>query len=140
MQSANSFLHFAFRILKFKGCGYMTAREAVDAAKKVTANIDEEILFRACERLERKLEKLFKREMCEFDREAELLAAGEVMQGYDDMYTVYLKREAALCVEDWDCYASYDAIFTAKWSELLEEHVREADYEKKSFGPDWRWS
>ena len=118
----------------------MTGRKAVEIAKKVNNSVSEDIFFRALERLERTIEKHTGREHREFDEDNTLLACGGgVCDGYDDMYTVYLKREAALSIEDWDCYGSYDAIFAIKWSEFMKEFVREHKSENQSFTPDWRW-
>jgi hypothetical protein len=118
----------------------MTGREAVEIVKKVNGNVAEDVLFRALERLEIMIEKYTKREHREFDAEATLYACGgDVCDGYDDMYTLYLKREAALQLEDRDCYASYDAMFALRWSEFMKEFVRGHKSENQSFSPDWRW-
>lgn len=117
----------------------MNAVKAVDIAKKVNSEVSEDILYRACERLEGMIEKYAKLTHKKFDKEAELIAAGGVYDGYDDLYTIYLKREAALSVEDWDCFGSYDALFALKWNDLCREIVRTHEPEAQSFGPDWRW-
>lgn len=132
-------LHFVFRIL-YRGELIMTGREAVEIVTKVNNSVAEDVLFRALKRLERMIEKYTGREHREFEDEGVLLGCGGgVCDGYDDMYTVYLKREAALSIEDWDCYASYDAIFAIKWSEFMKEFVRGHQSENQSFSPDWRW-
>ena len=147
----------------------MNAIKAVEIAKKVSGDVSEDILYRACERLEMMIEKYAELKLCnrckniklndenkcenystdkngkcqkyefKFDKEAPLIAAGGVYNGYDDLYTIYLKREAALAVEDWDCFSSYDALYAIKWSDLCREIVRTHKPEAQSFGPDWRW-
>ena len=117
----------------------MNAIEAVDIAKKVNSAVSEDVLFRACERLERKITEYAKIEHKQFDGEAPLIAAGGEYKGYDDLYTIYLKREAALSIEDWDCFTSYDALYALRWSDLCREIVRKHKPEAQSFGPDWRW-
>lgn len=118
----------------------MTAREAVEIAKKVNSSVSDDVLFRALARLEKMIERLTGREEREFQKEGKLLACGGgVCDGYDDMYTVYLKREAALSIEDWDCYSSYDTIFALRWTDFLKEHTKTHRSENKAFGPDWRW-
>lgn len=117
----------------------MNAIKAVEIAKKVSGDVSEDILYRACERLEMMIEKYAKLPHKEFNKEADLIAAGGVYNGYDDLYTIYLKREAALAVEDWDCFSSYDALYAIKWSDLCREIVRTHKPEAQSFGPDWRW-
>ena len=118
----------------------MNAIEAVEIAKKVSGEVGEDVFFRACERLERMIEKYAKLPHKVFDRNAPLIAAGGEYDGYDDLYTIYLKREAALAIEDWDCFSSYDALYAIKWSDLCREIVRTHKPEAQSFGPDWRWS
>ena len=118
----------------------MNAIKAVEIAKKVSGDVSEDILYRACERLEMMIEKYAELSHKEFDRNALLIAAGGVYNGYDDLYTIYLKREAALCIEDWDCFSSYDALFAIKWSDLCKEIVMTHNPEAQSFGPDWRWT
>lgn len=118
----------------------MNAIEAVEIAKKVNREIGEDVFFRACERLERMIEKYAELPHKEFSKEADLIAAGRVYMGYDDLYTIYLKREAALAIEDKDCFADYDALFALRWSDLCREIVRTHKPEAQSFGPDWRWS
>ena len=117
----------------------MTAREAVDKAKKVSSAA-EDVLFDACERLELEIEKYAEREHAEFKKDGVLLAAGgAVADGYDKMYTAYIKSEGALSMEDWDCYNNYNAIFAIEWEKLAKEIVRKRESSKSRFTPDWRW-
>ncbi len=118
----------------------MTAREAVDKAKKVSS-ASEDVLFDACRRLEIEIEKYAGREHAEFEKDGVLLAAGgAVAKGYDKMYTAYLKGEGALSMEDWDCYNNYNAIFAIEWEKLAKEIVRKRESAKSTFTPDWRWN
>lgn len=116
----------------------MNATEAVEIAKKVNSEVSEDVFFRACERLERMISEYARLKHKQFDRTAPLIAAGGEYCGYDDLYTIYLKREAALSIEDWDCFGSYDALFALRWSDLCSEIVRKHKHEGESFG-DWRW-
>jgi hypothetical protein len=117
----------------------MNAIKAVDIAKKVSGEVSEDILYRACERIEMMIEKYAELPHKEFNKEADLIAAGGKYDGYDDLYTIYLKREAALSIEDWDCFSSYDSLFAIKWSDLCREIVQTHNPEAQSFG-DWRWT
>lgn len=118
----------------------MNAIKAVEIAKRVNGQVGDDILYEAIKRLERMIEKYAKLPHKEFDKNAVLTAAGGVYDGYDDIYTLYLKREAALHIEDWNCFPSYDALFVNRWDELCKEIVRTHEPEKQSFGPDWRWT
>ncbi len=117
----------------------MNAVEAVTIAKKVNSEVSEDALLRACERLEGMIAKYGGLEHKELDKNAPLSAAGGVYEGYDDLYTIYLKREAALLIEDWDCFSSYDALYALRWSDLCREIVRKHKPEEQSFG-EWRWT
>lgn len=117
----------------------MNAIEVVEIAKKVNSEVNEDVFFRALERLEKDIAKRAQIENYVFDKEEPLIAAGNVYDGYDDLYTFYLKREAALCIEDKEWLANYDALFLQRWSELLKEIVRTHKPENQSF-PDWRWT
>ena len=117
----------------------MNATEAVNIAKKVNSEVSEDVFFRACERLEKDIAKLAKIKNFVFDKEKSLIAAGGVYDGYDDLYTAYLKREGSLAIEDNEWYSNYDTMFALRWASLQAEIVRTHKGENQSFS-DWRWT
>ena len=105
----------------------MKGFEAIERAKSggSAANVANDILRDALARLEREIGCKAEIPFREYDEEQALYACGGgVADGYDDMYVAYLKREASLVREDWDCYGSYDTVFNIRYTELCKEIIR----------------
>ena len=103
------------------------------------ANIADNVLLNAIERLEIMIENYAHLEHREFNKENVLLACGGgIAIGYDRLYDSYLNREASLIREDWDCYGNYDAVFALEWEKLKKEIERGRVPSRRSFFPDWR--
>ena len=117
----------------------MTGTEVIDIAKKVNKAVPNDVFMRALKRIETLIAKTAEIKDFVFDENENLLASGGVYDGYDDLYEVYLKREAALSIEDWDCFSSYDALYAIRWSDLNCEIVKKHKPENQSFR-DWRWN
>jgi hypothetical protein len=136
MRSAKIILH---PIPFFLGCDNMNAIEAIESAKKVNSEVSEDVFLNAIKRLEKQIAQIAKIKNFEFDSSKPLLAAGgEISDIYDDVYVLYLKREGALQIEDGQCIARYDSLFTLRWRDLVSEIVRKHKPEEQSF-KDWRW-
>lgn len=121
----------------------MTAMEVVEKAKKsgTVGGVADEMLYTAVERLEIMIQKHTGMPLKEFNTEEPLYACGGgVAVGYDDMYDIYVKREACRIREDWECYGNYNALFDIEWEKFKKEYLRNNKPAGKVFGPDWRWN
>lgn len=120
----------------------MTAREVVEKAKKsgTVGGVADDMLYVAVERLETMIQKHTGIQFKEFDKEAQLYAAGgEITKGYDAMYDAYVKREGCYIREDWECYGNYDAVFNLEWEKFKKEYLKNNKPKGGSFTPDWGW-
>lgn len=121
----------------------MTAREMVEKAKKVgsTQKVGDDILYDAVERLEKMIAKYAGiSENYKFGKDEILLAcSGEIADGHEELYEAYIKREASKCLEDWDCFERYDALFLLRWKDLREEIIRNGKLRLKRFEQNWNW-
>ena len=117
----------------------MTGIEIIDIAKKVNTEVSDDVFVKSLKRIETAIAKSAEIKDFVFDKEKTLIASGGIYDGYDDLYEVYLKREAALSVEDWNSFASYDALYAIRWGDLNREIVRNHKPEEQSFS-DWRWT
>lgn len=114
----------------------MKASDLVERVKKESCaeNVANDVLYDALKRLEISIAKKADKEECEFDRDAELYACGGgVADGYDDMYSAYLKGEACRVREDWECYGNYDSIFVMRYVELCKEIIRNRPPKRYTF-------
>lgn len=120
----------------------MTAREVVEKAKKsgTVGGVADDMLYTAVERLELMIQKHTGIQFREFDKDVSLYAdGGEVANGYDKLYDIYVKREACYIREDWQCYGNYDAMFDIEWTKFKKEYLRNHKPSGGSFTPDWGW-
>ncbi len=121
----------------------MNAREVVEKAKKsgTVGGVANDMLYYALERLEIMIQKLTGTHFKEFEKEVPLLACGGgVAVGFDDMYDLYVKREACIIREDWECYGNYNALFDIEWEKFRKEYIRNRKPHQQGFIPDWRWN
>lgn len=120
----------------------MNAFEVVEKAKKsgTVDGVEDEALYKAVERLELMIQKHTGSKFREFDKNNTLLACGEIADGYDNMYDRYLKLEACLIREDWNCFGNYETLFNIEWDKFKKEYLRNHMPASGSFTPDWEWS
>ena len=120
----------------------MTAREVVEKAKKsgTVGGVADDMLYTAVERLELMIQKQTNTQFKEFNKDVPLyVAGGEIASGHDNLYDVYVKREACYIREDWQCYGNYDAIFNIEWEKFKKEYIINHKPSGGSFTPDWGW-
>lgn len=98
----------------------MKAREIVERVRARDIAADEDKLYFALQRIEKRIADYGEFEEKEFDRSGELYAP----EGFCDMYEEYLRRENALLSEDWDCFGEHDKIFKEAWKRYCEYIVR----------------
>ena len=114
----------------------MTAFELLEKVKKSGSaeNIESEMFYEALSNLETRIENKAEIPKRDFDRNNILYACGGgVSDGYSDMYSAYIDREACRIREDWKCFDVYDAIFTTRYRELCREIIRNRTPKRFSF-------
>lgn len=114
----------------------MKVYELVDKVKKSASaeNIESDMLYEAIASLEGRIEKKAEIPERDFNKDNVLYACGGgVSDGYTDMYSAYLDREACRIREDWKCFDVYDAIFTTRYRELCREIIRNRKPKRFSF-------
>lgn len=114
----------------------MTALEIVEKVKKSGSaeNIEADSLYIALKSLERRIRERAEVPESEFNKDSVLYACGGgIAEGYEDMYSAYLNREACRIREDWDCYGNYDALFLERYKDLCKEIIRKRTPKRFSF-------
>jgi hypothetical protein len=114
----------------------MKAYELIEKVKKgaSAAQIESEMLYEALSSIESRIGHKAELPKKELDKDDVLYACGGgVADGYTDMYSAYLDREACRIREDWDCFNIHDAIFNARYEELCKEIIRNRKPKRYSF-------
>ena len=114
----------------------MKVYELIEKVKKgaSAAQIESEMLYEALSSIESRIGDKAELPKKELDKEHILYACGGgVADGYTDMYSAYLDREACRIREDWNCFNIYDTIFNARYEELCKEIIRKRKPKSYSF-------